>query len=146
MDKVLQDSRLHPTVRELGLKLQTIVKAKYGITILYCQGFRSHEQQARLYAKGRTVSGKKVTNCKPYHSYHEYGLALDFVPLIDGKARWDRTDLFKIIGEEAEKLPMTWGGRFKSIKGDLGHIERNFGYKISELIAGKRPANTPKGV
>jgi peptidoglycan L-alanyl-D-glutamate endopeptidase CwlK len=48
--------------------------------LIYC-GRRTMEEQAALYAKGRTIIGKIVTKAKPGESYHNYGLAFDWVPL-----------------------------------------------------------------
>jgi peptidoglycan L-alanyl-D-glutamate endopeptidase CwlK len=65
--------------------------------LVYCT-YRSREEQAKLYAIGRTrmgadpspsrPMGRTVTNAKPGTSAHNYGLALDFVPLLYGKAQW----------------------------------------------------------
>jgi len=41
-------------------------------------GLRSMEDQAKLYAQGRTAPGKIVTNAKPGYSAHQYGIAVDF--------------------------------------------------------------------
>jgi peptidoglycan L-alanyl-D-glutamate endopeptidase CwlK len=55
--------------------------------LVYCT-LRDLDEQARLYAQGRTTPGKIVTNAKPGQSAHNYGLALDFVPLVGGKPEW----------------------------------------------------------
>jgi len=59
-----------------------------GLDILVYCTWRSLEEQADLYAKGRSQPGKIVTMAKPGTSAHNYGLALDFVPLVAGKALW----------------------------------------------------------
>lgn len=59
-----------------------------GLDILVYCTLRTHEEQAALYAKGRTSPGPKVTYAKPGESAHNHGLALDFVPLLDGKPDW----------------------------------------------------------
>ena len=58
--------------------------------LIYC-GRRTMEEQAELYAKGRTKAGKIVTKAKPGQSYHNYGLAFDWVPL---KATPKNKDLY----------------------------------------------------
>lgn len=52
------------------------------------EGVRTSARQNELYAIGRTVQrGKpKVTNAKAGQSMHQYGLAIDFVPLKPAKA------------------------------------------------------------
>lgn len=141
MDKVLLNPLLHPTVKAKALQLQKIIADKYDLTILYYYSYRSNEQQTNLYASGRTRPGKIVTNAQACHSYHNYGLALDFVPIINKKAAWSRLDLFENVGKEAERLGFKWGGNFKSIK-DRPHIELTFGLSIADLLKGARP---PKG-
>lgn len=42
-------------------------------------GYRSIEEQAKLYAQGRTAPGTIVTNAQPGHSFHNWGLAVDVV-------------------------------------------------------------------
>lgn len=52
------------------------------------EGLRTSARQNELYAIGRTVQrGKpKVTNAKAGQSMHQYGIAIDFVPLKPAKA------------------------------------------------------------
>lgn len=138
MDKVLRDSNLHPTVRELALKLQDIMLKNHGVKVLFTQGFRTKEYQNGLYAKGRTKPGRIVTGVKGGRSYHNYGLAVDFVPIVNRKAAWDRNDLFILVGQEAQKIGFTWGGSWKKFV-DKPHLEKNFGLTIQALLSGKRP-------
>jgi peptidoglycan L-alanyl-D-glutamate endopeptidase CwlK len=42
-------------------------------------GYRSKKEQNELYAQGRSKPGQVVTNAKAGQSYHNYGLAVDFV-------------------------------------------------------------------
>lgn len=142
MDKVLTDQRLHPVVRDLALKLQESILQKHNVRILYTQGYRSNEYQDSLYEQGRSKPGKIVTNSKGGHSYHNYGLAVDFVPLVNGKAAWNRIDLFDLAGKEALKIGFSWGGNWKKFV-DKPHLEKNFGLTIADLLAGKRPPGTP---
>jgi len=52
------------------------------------EGLRTSKRQTELYAIGRTVhkTKPKVTNAKAGQSMHQYGLAIDFVPLKRAKA------------------------------------------------------------
>lgn len=59
------------------------------IDILITCTLRSMEEQAALYAQGRTTPGRIVTNAQPGQSAHNYGLALDVVPVVNGKPDWD---------------------------------------------------------
>lgn len=138
MDKVLMDPHLNPEVKRIALQLQDLMLKKHGVKILFTQGFRTKEYQNELYAKGRTKPGRVVTGVKGGYSYHNYGLAVDFVPLINGKCAWNRNDLFMLVGQEAQKLGFTWGGSWKKFV-DKPHLEKNFGLTIQTLFSGKRP-------
>ena len=69
---------------------------KNGITVLLICTFRSLEEQAALYAQGRTKPGRIVTNAKPGKSHHNRtkadgtpsAEAFDIVPLRGGKPVW----------------------------------------------------------
>lgn len=105
-------------------------------------GYRSIQEQTALYAKGRTASGKIVTNAKGGYSVHNYGLAFDFCLIIDGGkyASWEYlkdydgdsvsdwmefVNLFKQYGYE-------WGGDWKYFK-DRSHLQKTFGKSIEQL-------------
>lgn len=55
--------------------------------LIYCT-LRPLEEQAKLYEQGRTTPGPIVTYAKPGESAHNYGLALDFVPMAGSKPLW----------------------------------------------------------
>ncbi len=57
-----------------------------GYPLALFEGYRSPERQAELYAQGRTTPGRKVTNAKPWMSWHQYHLGLD-IAYFDGK-KW----------------------------------------------------------
>lgn len=79
---------LHPTVRQAVIKVFVQLQAE-GIPFRIFEAFRYPERQADLYAQGRTKPGNIVTYAKPWSSYHQYGLAVDFVLFIDGKWSWE---------------------------------------------------------
>lgn len=62
--------------------------AKTGLDVLVYCTLRGNDEQADLYAQGRTKPGAIVTYAKPGESAHNHGLALDFVPLVNGKPQW----------------------------------------------------------
>lgn len=82
--------RLHPKVRQpfelLSLRLEDEWRA--GNTPYWIrpfEGFRDPDKQIELLREKRTKAG-------PWQSAHNYGLAVDFVPFIDGEYRWPRAD------------------------------------------------------
>lgn len=130
-------SQLHPKIRSEVIAAITETetdKLPPNIIIRIVQGLRTFDQQQALYEQGRTKPGNRVTNSKAGQSYHNYGLAIDFALLIDGKITWDikqdsdrdgEADWMEVV-DSFEKLNYTWGGRFHSII-DNPHIEKTFG-------------------
>lgn len=139
-------SKLHPSIRDEVFNIIQACnnaltgKAKLRIT----QGLRTFEEQEALYAKGRIVSGKKVTNAKAGQSIHNYGFAVDICLIIDNKIAswntvkdWDNdtiADWYECVKIFA-KFGWDWGGNWKNFK-DLPHFEKK-GYnnwrKLSKL-------------
>jgi len=93
-----------------------------GIDVLITATYRSTEEQARLYAQGRTTPGTRVTNARPGDSFHNVRRAFDFVPLIQGKLSWHDRALFERIGLIGESAGLEWGGRWKGLK-DRPHFQ-----------------------
>lgn len=127
---------LHPSVAAKVVAFVASCKS-VGIDILITSTLRDMESQAALYAQGRTAPGKIVTNAKAGQSFHNYGLAFDFVPIVNGKAAWNDTKLFTRCGEIAESVGLEWAGRWKSFK-ELAHCQAP-GLKLADLQAGKHP-------
>lgn len=79
---------LHPAVRTAVVNVYVQLQSE-GIPFRIFEAFRFPERQADLYAQGRTKPGGIVTYAKPWSSYHQYGLAVDFVLFINGDWSWD---------------------------------------------------------
>ncbi len=79
---------LHPTVRTAVVKVIVQLQSE-GIPFRIFEAYRYPHRQADLYAQGRTKSGSIVTYAKPWSSYHQYGLAVDFVLFIDNNWSWN---------------------------------------------------------
>jgi len=60
-----------------------------GIPFRIFEAYRYPHRQADLYAQGRTKGGSIVTYAKPWSSYHQYGLAVDFVLFVDNDWSWN---------------------------------------------------------
>jgi peptidoglycan L-alanyl-D-glutamate endopeptidase CwlK len=124
-------STLHPLV--IGKAKEFIIRAEkeFGIKLRVVSAFRSWAEQTILYAKGRTVPGKKVTNAKAGSSYHNFGLAIDVVEIKNGKALWKNPNWNK-IAELGKSIGFEWGGDWKSFK-DKPHFQLTFGNKLAHL-------------
>lgn len=102
-----------------------------GINVRVICGTRTYEEQAALYAKGRTAPGDKVTNARPGYSWHNFGVAWDFVVFDDrGQPLWD-SPLMERCGRIGEGLGLEWGGSWKSIK-DTPHLQLKMGFTLAE--------------
>jgi peptidoglycan L-alanyl-D-glutamate endopeptidase CwlK len=136
--------KLHPNLREEAIELfkkaeaALLGRARPRITFT----LRTMAEQQALYDQGRTKPGPIVTNAKPGTSYHNWGLALDFCLILDGKeVSWDTikdydgdkksdwmevVNIFKAAGWE-------WGGDWKSLK-DYPHLQKTLGLHWSQLL------------
>ena len=110
--------------------------AKHNIDVLITSTYRDAESQNALYAQGRTTPGKKVTNARGGDSFHNWRVAFDFVPVVDGKARWDDGALFTQCGEIAESLGLEWAGRWVKFK-EMAHCQFTYGLTLADFKAGK---------
>ena len=79
---------LHPTVRMAVVKVIVQLQSE-GIPFRIFEAYRYPHRQADLYAQGRTKGGSIVTYAKPWSSYHQYGLAVDFVLFVDNDWSWN---------------------------------------------------------
>ena len=93
-----------------------------GIRFILTSTYRDFEYQNYLYCQGRSKPGQIVTNSKAGESYHNFHLAFDVVPIVDGKAKWDDQNLWDKIGKIGADVGLTWGGNFKTIK-DKPHFQ-----------------------
>jgi len=134
MDKPTSDKidLLHPSIREEVRRL--VEECDKALTahsqMRIVQGLRTIDEQNALYAQGRTKPGSVVTNAKGGQSYHNYGLAVDFCLILDGKeVSWntvkdfdqdgvsDWVEVARIFQREGYK----WGKAFN----DLPHFEKS---------------------
>lgn len=114
-------SKLHP---QLDYKLGRLLEkcGEKGIWLIITEGFRSKEQQDKLYAKGRTEPGSVVTNARgsSYNSQHQWGIAFDIAMNCDvdgdGKVTDDTWNIrgFREAAKIAKSVGLGWGGDWKS--------------------------------
>ena len=81
---------VHPLLAEKIHSLAAQLLSE-GISVRVTQGMRSWDEQARLYAQGRSTPGKILTNAPAGSSWHQYGLAVDLVPMIELGPDWNTT-------------------------------------------------------
>ena len=91
-----------------------------GLTLLVTCTLRTAAEQAALYASGRTRPGAILTHAKPGQSMHEWGRALDVVPMMAGACVWGTTgkdlQLWQAVGRYGEWAGLEWAGRWDNFR------------------------------
>ena len=123
---------LAPNVREMCMHFISACN-KQNIDVVITCTYRSKTAQDALYAQGRTLPGKIVTNARGGESFHNYRVAFDFVPVKDGKARWDDVGLFTQCGIIAESVGLEWAGRWSGKFKEMAHCQYTNGQTIKDF-------------
>lgn len=126
---------LDPKVQAAAAAAIAECEAK-GLRVLVTCTYRSGEEQNALYAQGRTKPGRRVTNARAGQSFHQYRVALDLYPLINGKPdfsgqakEWQKVALiFKKHGFE-------WAGEWKRFR-ELPHFQMTGGHSLGYYQGG----------
>jgi peptidoglycan L-alanyl-D-glutamate endopeptidase CwlK len=140
---------LHPVLRNEVMDIyEEICNVLTGnVMCRFTHTLRTFAEQDALFAKGRTKPGPKVTNARSGSSWHNYGMAIDIVLLVDknndgvfesvswdvkadfdkdGKADWiEIVRIFKEHGWE-------WGGDWRFY--DAPHFQKTLGYSVRQLL------------
>jgi peptidoglycan L-alanyl-D-glutamate endopeptidase CwlK len=126
---------LHPAIRD---KCRDHVQAckDAGIDLLITCTYRSPEEQTALYAQGRTAPGPIVTRAKAGQSMHQYRLAYDCVPIVNGKALWNGKDpIWAKVGELGKAQGLEWGNDWASFK-ECPHFQLTGGHPLAFFVGG----------
>lgn len=102
------------------------------------QGFRSFEEQEKIFAQGRLLPGPIVTYARPGDSLHNYGLAVDSCfrgkdPYLEKAPPEIAQKAWYEYGKAAKAHGLTWGGDWLSKKVDRPHIQLTYGLTLHEL-------------
>ena len=144
---------LHPVTREKTEEFLEKAKENGIEVLIYCT-FRSPEEQEILYMQGRLEqfgitlkelnerrkklglweltekeARRKVTNAKPWQSFHQYGLAFDCVPLAGGKPDWSNREAYAILGKIAGEVGLEWAGSWERFR-ELPHFQDTETYEL----------------
>jgi len=87
----ISEARLELIHPELSRRVRQLADM-LDFPIRVVQGLRTYAEQDALYAQGRTAPGRIVTNAQGGQSMHNFGLAVDLAPMIEGKPDWDASD------------------------------------------------------
>jgi peptidoglycan hydrolase-like protein with peptidoglycan-binding domain len=148
-------AKVNPQVASRVRAMAADLKAK-GVNVMVTSGYRTFKEQTALYAQGRQSLGAVnalrkdagmspisatenkgvVTKVKAGGSFHNYGLAVDVVPLkANGQPDWKApSSTWKAIGAAGKKQGLEWGGDWAKFK-DQPHFQ---------LTGGKTSASSYK--
>ncbi len=132
---------LHPLIREDAIKAynEAVQKTPVGVHPFITQTLRSFAESDALYAQGRTRPGQIVSWARGGQSYHNYGLALDFVNLIGGKIVWpdrpEKDENWMLVVNIFKKYGFEAGIDWPPKKRDAPHLEKRFGIHWKDLLA-----------
>jgi len=101
-----------------------------GIRVKLVCGYRSFEEQNRLYALGRTKPGRIVTKARGGYSWHNFGLAADYAFISGGQLTWNGP--WKIFGRIARECGLEWGGDWKKFP-DRPHVQWRKGKTLAQM-------------
>lgn len=111
------------------------VMASRGVTVEVISGLRSWQQQAALFAQGRTKPGRIVTKARAGSSWHNYGLAIDLGLFAKGTYLDERqpafaAELYAELGKLASSMGIEWAGNWRSFP-EGPHFQVTFGLTLA---------------
>lgn len=107
-----------------------------GWPILITCTYRTEAEQEALYAQGRTRPGPKVTNARAGQSLHQYRVALDLYPLVNGKPDFSgRHPNWLKIAAVFKKHGFEWAYEWKRFK-EMPHFQMTGGHPLSHFQSG----------
>lgn len=132
---------LHPAIRDKAIDAynEAVKITPVGVHPYIDQTMRTFAESAKLYAQGRTAPGSIVSNAKAGQSWHNYGLALDFHLIVNGKDVWDVYHDWMAVVNVFKSHGFTWGGDFAGSFKDYPHLEMKCGLTLAQ--AQKKYAN-----
>lgn len=111
-----------------------------GIDLLVTSTYRDNASQEALYAQGRTVPGRIVTNARAGQSFHNHRCAVDVVPIRHGKPVWDAKDaVWQTVGRLGKEAGLEWAGDWKRFR-EFPHFQYTGGLTLAQLQAGAKIA------
>ena len=124
----------------------TIVLAVAGLAVGLHSGYRSFEDQDKLYALGRSTPnpdgktadcpmGRIVTKATGENSWHCWGTAADIVYKdVNGCWSWSEKHDWNKLGQMGLDMGLTWGGLWEKFQ-DRPHFQLTGGLHLKEAQA-----------
>jgi hypothetical protein len=135
---------VHPELaRRITQMATALSQAGNPVTITRLGGRRTFEEQDALYAQGRTTPGNIVTRARGGQSNHNYGLAVDVVPVVNGQPKWNVANaVWQAIGDEGKRSGLNWGGDWQALI-DKPHFELPVGMSVQDCLRIYRQGGLP---
>ena len=132
MDTVseLRLSQVYPGLADKIRSMAATLEAET-IDIRVTQGLRTMAEQEALYAQGRTTAGAIVTNASAGSSWHNFGLAVDVVPLTPQGPDWNIAHpVWNRIVAVGSGLGLVAGGEWRTFP-DWPHFQLTGRFPVS---------------
>jgi RHS repeat-associated protein len=123
-------NQLDPRVQQPATNFVNDTQDWMGVKLRVNEGYRSIEDQDKLYAQGRSAPGNVVTNAKGGQSYHNYGKAIDVVIVNNGQPDWSQP-ITPEIAQYAKQQGFQWGGDWNTSFKDYPHFQMPLGQSIA---------------
>jgi D-alanyl-D-alanine dipeptidase len=133
IDKRHKKVHLHLAFRKKLAALAEALTAR-GMETLITDGFRTFAEQDAIFEQGRSTPGDIVTRSRGGLSNHNYGMAVDMYPVIEGRVFTEKPkgakkhlvprflEIQQGIIEEVERLGLTSGVHFHNLV-DTPHVQ-----------------------
>jgi peptidoglycan LD-endopeptidase CwlK len=127
---------LHPVFRELVRAVLSDLENER-LPFRVFEAYRSPTRQQHLFDQGRTRPGPIITRARPWQSYHQYGVAADFVLFENGRWSWDDTGERRAWWQRLHAIGRQWG--LEPLSWEQPHLQLA-GLSWQALHAGQYPA------
>lgn len=119
--KVIESLKRDEKLKNMGVENIAIVETKRELTVqmaYYSRGRMAAEDVKAMYKAAGLydITSKEAMTAITWtlKSRHLEGLAIDLVPVKDGKCWWDAPEMvLERMGEIGEECGLVWGGRWK---------------------------------
>lgn len=132
--KYKRPSHLTPAVERKANAIVAEMK-RLGHPVRMVEGYRTFDRQTELYNQGRNGDTRPiVTNARAGESYHNYGVAVDFVFRREGYNAG--STLWQLLGAVGKRQGFEWGGDWQGFV-DRPHFQLRLGYTLQDFKQGK---------
>jgi len=128
-------TKLHPVMRRATVEILDTLKQE-NIPFAAFEAYRHPVRQNWLFAQGRTRPGNIVTHAQAWQSYHQYGLAVDFVLLFGSVWSWDDSGDRAAFWKRLHELGAKHG--LERLRFETPHLQVA-GLKVANLKLGELP-------